>query len=123
VASRDIGSRCCVVAITENRQRRLNRALTLPPERVKPPMPAGILLHSLLCVGCSMSQLRYDIVPHQSGWAIMVTPDLSDAFPSKSVTYEVAVEHARKLQCAGHMVHVYVHHEKVSKAPTLLCIA
>jgi Uncharacterized protein conserved in bacteria (DUF2188) len=54
--------------------------------------------------------LRYEIVPHLSGWAILVAPTSTGAFATKDAAYEVAVDYARKLQCAGHSVRVHVQH-------------
>ncbi len=56
-------------------------------------------------------KLSYDIVPHNGGWAIVVTPDRTHAFASKIDAYAASVEFARKLRAAGYAVHVHVHHE------------
>jgi hypothetical protein len=62
--------------------------------------------------------LRYDIVPHHAGWAILVTPTNGDAFPTKDAAYTVAIDYARKLQCAGHSVRVHVQHHGDDAAGT-----
>ena len=62
--------------------------------------------------------LRYDIVPHHAGWAILVTPTATDAFASKEAAYAFAVDYARKLQCAGRSVRVHVQHHGDDAADT-----
>ena len=53
-----------------------------------------------------MAQFSYDVVPHEGGWAILVTLGPADAFPTKQVAYDVAAEFARKLRFAGFAVNV-----------------
>jgi len=48
-----------------------------------------------------MVQLAYDIIRHNDGWAIIITPSQSDAFPTKQDAFDAASEHARKLRFAG----------------------
>jgi hypothetical protein len=57
-----------------------------------------------------MAQFSYDVVPHNGGWAILVTPGPANAFPTKQVAYDVAAEFARKLRFAGIAVNVQVDH-------------
>ncbi len=47
-------------------------------------------------------QLSYDIVRHNSGWAIVITPSQSDAFATKQEAFDAASQHARKLRFAGY---------------------
>jgi hypothetical protein len=58
---------------------------------------------------------KYEIVPHLSGWAILVAPVSTGAFATKDAAYEVAIDYARKLQCAGHSVRVLVQHPNGDK--------
>jgi hypothetical protein len=53
-------------------------------------------------------QLSYDIVPHQNGWAIVITPSHGDGFAAKRTAFDVAAEFARKLRFVGYEMHVYV---------------
>ena len=56
-----------------------------------------------------MSQpLSYDIVPHQNGWAIVITPSHGDGFTTKRNAFDVAAEFARKLRFVGYEMQVYV---------------
>jgi Uncharacterized protein conserved in bacteria (DUF2188) len=55
-----------------------------------------------------MAQFSYDVVPHDGGWAILVTLGKADAFPTKQAAYDVAVELARKLRFAGFAFNVQV---------------
>jgi hypothetical protein len=58
-------------------------------------------------------QLSYDVVSHNGGWVIIVTPERTHAFASKVDAYYAAVEFARELKHeGGHLVHVHVHHEQ-----------
>ena len=63
-----------------------------------------------------MVQLSYDVVPYKSGWAIVIAPSQSDAFPTKQAAYDVAVELARKLRFAGFSFNVQVDHAPPKKA-------
>ena len=63
-----------------------------------------------------MAQFSYDVVPHNGGWAILVTVGQADAFPTKQAAYDVAVELARKRRFAGFAVNVRVEHEPAKKA-------
>jgi hypothetical protein len=47
-------------------------------------------------------QLVYDIIRHNDGWAIIITPSQSDAFVTKQDAFDAASEHARKLRFAGY---------------------
>jgi uncharacterized protein DUF2188 len=62
-------------------------------------------------------RLWYDVVPHQDGWAVSITPSGSDSlaskthsFPTKQAAFDVAVELARKLRFSGMSVHVRIDH-------------
>jgi hypothetical protein len=57
-----------------------------------------------------MAQLWYDVVPHENGWAIVITPSRTDSFPTKHAAYDAAVQYARKLRFAGYSVQVRVQH-------------
>ena len=55
-----------------------------------------------------MAQFSYDVVPHDGGWAILVTLGQADAFPTKQAAYDVAVGvcpqaaiRRLRVQCAG----------------------
>ena len=63
-------------------------------------------------------RLWYDIVPHQDGWAVSITPSgggslasKTGSFPSKKAAFDVAVELARKLRFSGLSVHVRIDHD------------
>lgn len=58
-----------------------------------------------------MAQFSYNVVPHNGGWAILVTLGPANAFPTKQVAYDVAAEFARKLRFAGFAVNVQVDRE------------
>jgi len=49
-----------------------------------------------------MLRLSYDIIAHNDGWAIIITPTDSDAFATKQDAFDAASEHARKLRFAGY---------------------
>jgi hypothetical protein len=63
----------------------------------------------------NMAQLSYDVVPHNGGWAILVTLGEANAFPTKQVAYDIAVELARKLRFAGFSFHVQGDHHPPKK--------
>jgi len=65
-----------------------------------------------------MAQLSYDVIPHGSGWAIVITRDRTDAFATKIDAFNAAVELARKLRFSGCSVQVRVQHDeaKIAKA-------
>ena len=69
-----------------------------------------------------MTHFSYDVVPHDGGWAIMVTLGDAGAFPTKQAAYDVAVELAHKLRFAGFAFNVHVthpaKHEPAKKAVT-----
>ena len=48
-----------------------------------------------------MRQLRYDIVAHQGGYAMMITPEEADAFAAKHDAFDAAADLARKLRFVG----------------------
>jgi hypothetical protein len=60
-----------------------------------------------------MGQMSYDVIPHEGGWAIVITPERSDAFATKIDAYDAAVEFARKLRFSGYSVQVRVQHDRV----------
>ena len=66
---------------------------------------------------------KYEIVPHLSGWAILVAPVSTGAFATKDAAYEVAIDYARKLQCAGHSVRVSVQHQSEVEPKALAEVA
>ena len=49
-----------------------------------------------------MTTLNYDIVPHEGGWAIVVTPNETPAFATKQQAFDAAADQARKLRFAGY---------------------
>jgi hypothetical protein len=53
-----------------------------------------------------MREIRYDVVPHGSGYAIMITPGHAGAFAAKHDAFDAAIELARKLRFIGVSVHV-----------------
>jgi hypothetical protein len=57
-----------------------------------------------------MRELRYDVVPHRSGFAIVITPDHADAFAAKHDAFDAAIDLARKLRFVGVAVHVRAEH-------------
>jgi hypothetical protein len=48
-----------------------------------------------------MAQLGYDIVAHEGGWAILVTPGRSSAFPTKQDAFDAAARLVHKLRFIG----------------------
>jgi len=62
-----------------------------------------------------MAQLSYDVIAHNDGWAIVITPARTDSFPTKKDAFDAAVQYARKLRFAGYSVQVRVHHEHDGK--------
>jgi Uncharacterized protein conserved in bacteria (DUF2188) len=64
----------------------------------------------------NMTQFSYDVVPHDGGWAILVTLGETGAFPTKQAAYDVAVDLAHKLRFAGFAFNVHVAHEPAKKA-------
>ena len=62
-----------------------------------------------------MTQFSYDVVPHDGGWAILVTLGDAGAFPTKQAAYDVAVELAHKLRFAGFAFNVHVAHESAKR--------
>ena len=64
-----------------------------------------------------MTQFSYDVVPHDGGWAILVTLGDAGAFPTRQAAYDVAVELAHKLRFAGFAFNVHVAQEPLKKAP------
>jgi hypothetical protein len=63
-----------------------------------------------------MAQMSYDVIPHGSGWAIVITPVRSDAFATKIDAFNAAVELARKLRFSGWSVQVRVQHDDAKLA-------
>ena len=53
-----------------------------------------------------MAQFCYDVVPHNGGWAIVITPGRLDAFPTKQSAFDTSVEFARKLRFVGFSVNI-----------------
>jgi hypothetical protein len=53
-----------------------------------------------------MRELRYDVVTHRGGFAILITPDAADAFAAKHESFDAAAELAHKLRFVGASVHV-----------------
>ncbi len=58
-----------------------------------------------------MAQMWYEVVAHEGGWAIMITPDGSNAFATKIDAYDTAVEFARKLRFSGYSIQVRAQHD------------
>src|SRR3954464_10531091 len=58
-----------------------------------------------------MAQMWYEVVAHEGGWAIMITPEGSNAFATKIDAYDTAVEFARKLRFSGYSVQVRAQHD------------
>ena len=58
-----------------------------------------------------MAQMWYDVVAHEGGWAIVITPEGTDAFATKIDAYDAAVEFARKLRFSGISVQVRAQHD------------
>jgi hypothetical protein len=59
-----------------------------------------------------MAQMWYDVIAHEGGWAIVITPEGSNAFATKIDAYDAAVEFARKLRFSGYSVQVRTQHDK-----------
>ncbi|MET0632109.1 MAG: hypothetical protein ABWY92_14715 [Xanthobacteraceae bacterium] len=57
-------------------------------------------------------QLWYDIVSHENGWAIVITPDRIESFRTKKAAFDAAVEYARKLRFVGYAVQVRMQHRR-----------
>jgi hypothetical protein len=62
-----------------------------------------------------MPQMAYDVIPHGSGWAIVITPERTDAFATKIDAFNAAVELARKLRFSGWSVQVRVQHDEAKR--------
>jgi hypothetical protein len=63
-----------------------------------------------------MASMFYDVIPHESGWAIVITPERTDTFATKIDAFNAAVELARKLRFSGLSVQVRVHHKQAKLA-------
>jgi hypothetical protein len=63
-----------------------------------------------------MAQMWYDVIAHKGGWAIVITPESSNAFATKIDAYDAAVEFARKLRFSGYSVQVRAQHDKDKQA-------
>jgi hypothetical protein len=66
-----------------------------------------------------MAQFSYDVVPHNDGWAIVVTPVRLESFPTRMSAFDTAVEFARKLRFVGFAMNIRMHDrkEKAEAAP------
>jgi hypothetical protein len=64
-----------------------------------------------------MAQFCYDVVPHNDGWAIVVSPVRTNAFPTRLSAFDTAVEFARKLRFVGFAINIRMHDDK--SAPEL----
>jgi hypothetical protein len=62
-----------------------------------------------------MAQMSYDVIPHEGGWAIIVTPE-REPFATKIDAFDAAVEFARKLRFCGYSVQVRAQHDKDRQA-------
>ncbi len=63
-----------------------------------------------------MAQFSYDVIPYKDGWAIIVTPQRLDAFPTRMSAFDVAVEFARKLRFVGFGVNIRIKAEREPRA-------
>ena len=63
-----------------------------------------------------MRELRYDVVPHHGGFAIMIVPEHADAFAAKHEAFDAAIELARNLRFAGMSLHVRLDHTPERRA-------
>jgi hypothetical protein len=95
----------------------LNRSRNRPPtirnDRLEP--PAAPPIASLTWERNAM-QFSYDVVSHNGGWAIVITPEHPHGgFPTKQSAFDAAVEFARKLRFVGYSVNVHVHHQQPLK--------
>ena len=63
-----------------------------------------------------MTQMWYDVVTHDNGWALMVTPATGDGFATKQDAFDAGVKFARKLRFVGYSMQVRMTHPK-DKAP------
>jgi hypothetical protein len=59
-----------------------------------------------------MAKMSYDVVPHDGGWAIIVTPARNGVFATRIDAFDAAVEFARKLRFVGYSVQVRVKRDK-----------
>jgi hypothetical protein len=48
-----------------------------------------------------MHQFRYDIIAHDGGYAIVLTPETAEAFAAKHDAFDAASDLARKLRFVG----------------------
>jgi hypothetical protein len=53
-----------------------------------------------------MAQLGYEIVAHEGGWAILLTPGRSSAFTTLKDAYDEAASLAHKLRFVGYAVDI-----------------
>ena len=60
-----------------------------------------------------MRQLRYDIIAHHDGYAIVLTPDAADTFATRRDAFDAAADLARKLRFIG--MSLDVSHEHVDE--------
>jgi hypothetical protein len=57
--------------------------------------------------GSIMAQtMWYDVVPYDSGWAIVVAPGRNDAFATRKDAFDAAMDWTRKLRFLGYAMHV-----------------
>jgi hypothetical protein len=59
-----------------------------------------------------MAQMWYDVIAHEGGWAIVITPEGSNAFATKIDAYDAAVEFAHKLRFSGVSLKVRAEHDR-----------
>jgi hypothetical protein len=60
-------------------------------------------------------QMLYDVVPHDNGWAIVVTPATRDGFATRQDAFDEGVKFARKLRFVGYQVQVRAEHEPADR--------
>jgi len=55
-----------------------------------------------------MVELSYDIIRHNNGFAIVITPRNADAFATRQDAFDAAADCTRKLRFAGYSVMIRV---------------
>ena len=65
-----------------------------------------------------MRQLRYDIIAHHDGYAIVLTPDAADTFVTRHDAFDAAADLARKLRFIGMSLDVRDEHLDESRSST-----
>jgi hypothetical protein len=58
-----------------------------------------------------MTQVCYDVVPYDGGWAVVIAPGGRESFGNKKDAFDAAMVWARKLRFLGYQMNVRKPHE------------